>query len=239
MSPDLLDRSLRKYNKAVEGNPKLTKVYSKIANKTATYVDAKEFASLAGLNLADVTIEALVEAGAITEEDALKLIPGLLKGNHDRVTRVTEGVQKIVNEKAGVGLQPANVRFDTDRANSLARHLAGLGDVSEREGSIRLDVENNSLSIVDTSIKLNAMIQLAVGLEPTIYREYDGVGLHGGKDACQWCLERAGTWTYQEAVDNGVFQRHPGCGCTITYTTEKGTDVQTDWTTNTWTRITR
>ena len=54
-----------------------------------------------------------------------------------------------------------------------------------------------------------------MGFTQTVVREYDGVGLGNGTRPCNWCIGRAGTWTYEEAKENGVFERHTGCGCTI------------------------
>ena len=79
------------------------------------------------------------------------------------------------------------------------------------------------------------------GINVLVSREYDDVGVHttdkGGGDVCHWCLERCGTDVpYDEAYDMGMFERHPGCGCIITYTTKRGVVIQGkgDWETNRW-----
>ena len=109
--------------------------------------------------------------------------------------------------------------------------------------SITQDELNNALTdptitavqkYYDDFQRENAQLRAELGLETTVVRVYDGVGLKGGKEPCQWCMDREGVWTYDEAISNGVFERHPGCGCTIEYHTSKGTQRQTDWTTNTW-----
>ena len=78
---------------------------------------------------------------------------------------------------------------------------------------------------VDDAIRENVEISESVGMETVVIREYDGVGVHDGKTPCQWCLDRAGSWSYEDAQANGVWERHEGCGCTITYKTKKG-DIQ-------------
>lgn len=80
----------------------------------------------------------------------------------------------------------------------------------------------------------NAKLRDELGLETTVVRVYDGVGLKGGSEPCEWCISREGVYSCADAMDNGIFERHPGCGCTIEYHTSKGVDVQTDWTTNAW-----
>ena len=91
-----------------------------------------------------------------------------------------------------------------------------------------------SRKVHDESQKVNADNASGAGLEVRVSRTYDDVGLSGRRD-CQFCLDRECTnVTLDEAYEIGAFQRHPGCGCEITYTTEKGTKVQTDWTHNEW-----
>ena len=90
------------------------------------------------------------------------------------------------------------------------------------------------MKVADDCMKTNAENAQNVGLEVTVTRRYDGVGLDGGR-VCQWCLDRCGeNVPYQEAVSQGMFERHPGCGCELDYITERGIQRQTDWKTNTW-----
>lgn len=90
------------------------------------------------------------------------------------------------------------------------------------------------MRIADDNLKENASNAANVGFGTYVTRRYDGVGLDGGRE-CQWCLDRCGERVpYQEAVGRGMFERHPGCGCEIDYITERGTQRQTDWKTNTW-----
>ena len=93
---------------------------------------------------------------------------------------------------------------------------------------------NAVLKVADDCMKVNAENASKVGLETRVTRRYDGVGLSGGR-VCQWCLDRCGDDVpYKEAVNMGMFQRHPGCGCELLYHTEKGTQRQTNWKHNVW-----
>ena len=244
MIADLLEKSIRKFNTKISKSRKAQAIYKKAAEGIVTYKDAKEFASITGKSLADVLVDALTEYRGITEEEALELIPGLLRANHERVIPVINAAQRKVCEEAGVGLKPADIYFDTERANGLATHIRELisndrYEVKDFAGNIEVATDNFSLATVDNGVKYNAMVHYNAGLDAIVTREYDDVGVHNRKDPCEWCLSRAGTWSYADAMARGVFERHEGCGCTITYTTKKGTDVQTDWTTNTWTRVRR
>lgn len=84
-------------------------------------------------------------------------------------------------------------------------------------------VETDSRKYVDDSINYNAENANGVGLVVKVTRVYDGIGLHDGKQPCQWCIERCReNMTLQEAYNIGAFQRHDGCGCLIEYISKKG-----------------
>lgn len=89
-------------------------------------------------------------------------------------------------------------------------------------------------SNADRSMRQNAGNAEGAGLITKVIRTYDDVGLHGGKDRCEWCESREGEWTYEEALQKGVFERHPGCECEIEISTTKGDRRQSDWTHNEW-----
>lgn len=93
----------------------------------------------------------------------------------------------------------------------------------------------HSMKEADDAEKVNAETAENAGVITTVVRTYDDVGLHGGKDVCQWCKSREGTWDYQDAVRNGVFERHPGCECQIEVIYSKGARrVQTSGRNNAW-----
>lgn len=83
-------------------------------------------------------------------------------------------------------------------------------------------ISTDSAKISDDSLKENAEFADRAGLEVRVTRVYDGVGLSRERQ-CQWCLDRCGNeMTLAEAYERGAFQRHPGCGCIIEYTSAKG-----------------
>lgn len=104
----------------------------------------------------------------------------------------------------------------------------------DEAGKVVAAVTTMSQKVLDDSGKENMAAASSAGLETHVIRSYDDVGLHDGKDECEWCKSREGDWGYRDAIRNGVFERHPGCECTIDYVTEKGTQRQTNWQSNTW-----
>lgn len=106
--------------------------------------------------------------------------------------------------------------------------MASLDDLCKRT------MDTNSRKSVDDADRKGVSDAYNAGLETRVIRTYDDVGLHGGKDDCEFCKSREGDWSYKDAIQHGVFQRHPGCGCEIDYVTERGTKRQVDWKHNTW-----
>lgn len=83
-------------------------------------------------------------------------------------------------------------------------------------------LENVVQKVLDDSLRENASNAGGAGLEVRVTRTYDGKGLSGGRE-CHWCLDRCGeNMTLNEAYNKGAFQRHPGCGCIIEYTSRRG-----------------
>lgn len=83
-------------------------------------------------------------------------------------------------------------------------------------------VTAESMKIAADSLRRNAENASATGLEVTVTRTYDGVGLSNGRE-CKWCKDRECTnATLEEAYRIGAFQRHEGCECIIEYRSNKG-----------------
>ena len=202
---------LRTYGKQLRESKKLTE----IARKASTYADAQEFATVSAEALYDV-LGRFVDVFAMTCDEALAIFQGALKANYNVVSRICERVQSQINASAKVGLNALVPEFDAERARGLAMAITDASEVTA--DYVKGLIVNNSRSIVDETIRQNAEAQKNLGFETYIKREYDDVGLHDGKERCQWCLDRCGEWDdYQEALRAGAFERHPGCGCIITY----------------------
>lgn len=235
---DILREGLSRYDAAIAGNKKISDILQRIGTKSLTYPDALSFSSMTGLEMGDIITGLLVrEDSPLSEEDMTRLLDGLLKSNYGQVAEVIRDVQEIVNEDAEIGLKPLVPDYNLDRAQGIGKHISSIDDIASHVDKIQQLIENNSMSIVDEAIRLNAEAHTKAGLQATVIRKYDGVGLHDRKESCKFCLSRAGTFSYQEAVSKDVFRRHPGCGCEITYITGKRVQRQTKWESNTWTDV--
>lgn len=190
-------------------------ILKRLAADAASYQDAHDYAAEAAEVLCDV-LERFIDVSNIQQDEAIQILTAVLRANHDDVASVCRKVQQGLNAKAKAGLGALVPDFNMEKARGLA---IGITDAEEvTPDYFRRLVVNNSLSVVDETIRQNAEAQEAIGMYVHITRTYDDVGLHDGKDVCQWCMDREGDWdNYQEAYQAGCFERHPGCGCIINY----------------------
>lgn len=202
---------IRVYEKRLRDSPTI----KDMAARAATYKDAQGYATKTAEALLDV-INRFVDVTALTQDEALELFPAVLERNYTEVAQICAKVQQKINKSAGLGLKALEPEFNLEKAQGLATAITDAEEITQ--DYIRNLIINNSRSIVDDTVRINAEAESNMGLTVHITRRYDDVGLHDGKTPCQWCLDREGEWdSYPEAHAAGVFERHPGCGCVIEY----------------------
>lgn len=235
---DLYDNFVKAYNDSVKADKKLLALWNKAEKGAATYADADKYAVMIGDKMANAFNTAINEAGlaneVVTREVAVSVIPNMTKGIDKTVGGFAQRAQAAVNKRGGVGLSVLSNKHNQSRVDGLIEFISGR-QYSEVQEKMKQNIVNYSQSITTGTMKRNIRAQESVGIKAVVERIYDGVGLHDGKDPCEWCISRAGTWSYDDANKNGVFERHDGCGCTITYEIEGGNkQIQTEWEHNVW-----
>lgn len=206
-----VNQILRVYGKHLQKNVRL----KALAEKAWSYEDAHKFADEAANLLCDV-LKLYMDPATVTYDDAVRIFEATMQKNYSEVTKVCAKVQRGMYRNAGVGLNALTPEFNADKARGLATVVTESEEITD--DYLRNLVKNNALGVVDDMIRINSQASENVGLFVHIVRRYDDVGLHGGKDVCQWCMDREGEWdNYQEALAAGAFERHPGCGCMIDY----------------------
>lgn len=146
-----------------------------------------------------------------------------------------------MSSEAGVGLKARKSSYDPSAADAIAGAISGRDSIGEGIDAAKNDILLQSQKTADRTMQMNAEFQSRAGMQVLVSREYDNVGVHttdkGGKDDCQWCMSRCGSDVpYQEAYAKGMFERHPGCGCVITYKSARDTFTQGkgQWESNNW-----
>ena len=224
--------TIEKYEKKIAQDAKIAKWDAQARSGLNKWRAAQELASRTGMTAAEALLSDLLKEypdGKIPEEIAKTVAVPVVKRNYQTVSKVAEAAQTATNREAGIGLKALVPEFDKERAEGIAKNIASLDNLADHKELIKKEIVNNSRSIVDQTIKKNAEAHEAVGLYTVITRTYDDVGVRYRTEPCQWCLDREGTWThYSEAKADGVFERHPGCGCVIDYKVGKTHTISTN-----------
>lgn len=234
---EIIKKIARDFRVNVRSNTAIRPLQKKMLKGTATYLDADHYAletakalgkALAD-NLVDDTLSAAEYRAIISE-----VLPAGLEATYNTVSTFSEAVQRGLNERAKIGLKVVVPSMDSESVVALTTNAARAVKYSEAAAELNPGTMNFAQNVATKMMKDNAGFQQNVGYNIIVERKYDDVGVHNRKDPCQWCLDKEGVWEYDDALSNGVFERHPGCGCTIIYRSEKGPQIQTDWRSNTW-----
>ena len=200
-----------------------------------------------GVRSGQLSVNALqkgIADGIADQNDLINMLDGVFRENYQAVANASQTALKVANQAAGLGLNGSESDY-VNTAVQFADKLSGYDDISEGLNSLTNDIVLQSQRYADDSERRSAEFASDSGLEVLVTREYDDVGVHttdkGGGEVCHWCLDRCGIDVpYQEAYDRGMFERHPGCGCIITYKTKKRMFRQGkgDWEHNQWAEVT-
>lgn len=170
----------------------------------------------------------------LTSENALEALSSSMQLDRDLIAEIAQGVQQRMYERAGVKLRAIKAEYNADAIRGVAQSVSGYQDIHDPEAqrSIKELLQSYGMGTVDDTIRRNAPIAEAAGLEPQIIRTTEAHSTRTRRQIvrgrtytsqyevpCQWCQELAGTYTYvsRASMDDAIFRRHKGCRCTCTY----------------------
>lgn len=234
---DIVQKAKSVFLRLVENDTELIRLRKSIESGKADYEAAQKYSERSG-QLAKKAISQVSNGDlTITQE----ILNPILEANYQDVLNVASQAQNVIYETANVNLKPATVSYDNTYAEDISSKLESYDDVDEALNVMENTFISASQNYVDEIGRRSIKFMDESGINVLVSREYDDVGVHttdkGGGDVCHWCLERCGTDVpYDEAYEMGMFERHPGCGCIITYATKRGVVIQGkgDWETNRW-----
>lgn len=210
---DDVERIVRIYKNRVRKN----KMMKALAENAADFRDAARYAA-GSVDELTAAITAAGDIAGLQESELTELLDAGLRANHADVVRICRKVQRRINDRARLGIGTLTPEYDSRKAASVAQALT---EAAVTNDALLAQLKKAVLGVVDESIKRNFEAAGEIGLNARITRRYDNIGLRSGTkhaEDCQWCLAREGTWDkVDEAEAAGAFERHPGCGCVITY----------------------
>lgn len=208
-----VERVVRIYKNRVRKN----ELMKTLAENAADFRDAARYAA-GSVDELTAAITAAGDIAVLPESELTELLDAGLRANHADVVRICRKVQRKINDRARLGIGTLTPEYDRQAATDMAQALAERAATSD---ALSAQLKKAVLGVVDESIKRNFEAAGEIGLNVRITRRYDNIGLRSGTkhaEDCQWCLAREGTWdNVDEAEAAGAFERHPGCGCVITY----------------------
>lgn len=210
---DDVERIVRIYKNRVRKN----EMMKALAENAADFRDAARYAA-GSVDELTAAITAAGDIAGLQESELTELLDAGLRANHADVVRICRKVQRRINDRARLGIGTLTPEYDSRKAASVAQALT---EAAVTNDALLAQLKKAVLGVVDESIKRNFEAAGEIGLNVRITRRYDNIGLRSGTkhaEDCQWCLAREGTWdNVDEAEAAGAFERHPGCGCVITY----------------------
>lgn len=241
IGPELYEAIQADFRSGVNANIGVQKIMRKILKGKARQQDMANLADLLGkeaskalkvnLQLADMPNETLYW------NIAESTIQPLLVEAYKNVNYYATIQQDFEDKVEGVSVRIARGATPENRAREVMEMAVNCVTQKELDNALTDPAITAVRKYYDDFQKENARLRNELGLETTVVRVYDGIGLKDRTEPCAWCIAREGVFSYEDANRLGVFQRHPGCGCSIEYHTSKGVQTQTDWTANLWESI--
>jgi len=212
--PELLEKIQKSFDTDIRRNEQLQRIQEMVANGTATYEQAYQYAQVVGETLAQafemhISSETLPD-GHMYYNIANRVLNPTLSTNHDMVSRISAEIQEILNRKAGLGLRGIRPQINQMRIDSIIEKVVSEEVFDDVAWMLEEPIVNFTRSVVDDTIETNADFQYQAGLYPRIIR------ITKGSEVCEWCRALEGTYKYPD-VPRDVYRRHDRCECIVEY----------------------
>lgn len=227
--PAMLEGVRESFHGRLARDSRIMRVNGRIRDGTATLIDAHVYSQRVGTALSNalkehITLDTLPN-GELYYNIADRIITPTMMEDYEMVNDVAQNVQKIVDQKSGIGLGSARADFPKERIDGLIDKLVDPDvEVINRLVWLNEPIVNNSEAFFDDFVRENAEFRQKTGLKTTIMR----IPAPG---CCPWCAEMAGTWEYGTEPKD-IYRRHENCRCDVIYNSERS--YQDVWTKEAW-----
>lgn len=232
VSPEILEE-IEKHFDGFYRNPRVKRIYNKIIDGTATYLDMQTLSSLVAtymLNSAEAAYTDALERGKLPNDTLYenivnKTMMPTLKDGHGIITEACGYVQKDLNRKSGIKLDAVEPPFNEAKALGLVQAIANRNEVRLSQNVAVGLIDVFSRSIVDDFVQANCDFQKESGLDPQISRTRGA----NANSECSYCAERVYTGEYKGPnMPPEIFGRHRYCHCNVLYIPMNG-KIQDVW----------
>ena len=218
---DLLKKITNAFAKKYDDDITISVLEARLASEKATLEDAMTYAERVGEILANVYQETLSSSvlpnGKMYWNIAQKVIKEPLVNNYTLTANASMQAVDATNKRYGVNIKAQKPTLGSDRISNIANKVVQYDSYDDAAYMLGEPVKNFSRSVVDDTVHENADFQAKAGVDVKIVRTMTG------RETCDWCRARAGTYKYENVRDTGndVWQRHDYCDCRIEYVSSK------------------
>ena len=215
IAPILLKQIKDLYKRESENNERIEFLLARIKGGNANYIDAGQYADELGEILAKAYKESFVNLpdGKMYYNIAKRTVEPTMNDLHYEILDYAETVQSILNQQAGLGLEPIKPELEQNKIYGILNRLSHAETFDDIAWILNEPIKTFARSTVDDAIKANAEFHSKAGMSPKIVRKMAG-------NCCDWCKAVAGTYTYPN-VPHDVYRRHNRCRCTVDYVAGK------------------
>ena len=215
--PSLLEKIEKDFKAKVDADNEISRLFTKFADDKGTLHDvslyARRLGDLLSMTLQENLTEDVLPDGKMYYNIADRILNPMMRQNFNLTMEQALTIQKLVDAKSGIGLEPISADFPESRVKQIIDSLTEDTEFEVIKARMGEPVANCSHSFADDFIKANALYREKAGMRTYLKRT-----LVGG--ACPYCVRLAGTFDYNDAPDD-IYKRHDSCRCTVTFYSEK------------------
>lgn len=215
--PSLLEKIEKDFRAKVDADNEISRLFAKFADDKGTLHDvslyARRLGDLLSMTLQENLTEDVLPDGKMYYNIADRILNPMMRQNFNLTMEQALTIQKLIDAKSGIGLEPISADFPESRVKQIIDSLTEDTEFEVIKARMGEPVANCSHSFADDFIKANALYREKAGMRTYLKRT-----LVGG--ACPYCVRLAGTYDYGDAPDD-IYKRHDSCRCTVTFYSEK------------------
>lgn len=215
--PSLLEKIEKDFRAKVDADNEISRLFTKFDDGKGTLHDvslyARRLGDLLSMTLQENLTEDVLPDGKMYYNIADRILNPMMRQNFNLTMEQATIIQKMIDAKSGIGLEPIAADFPESRVKQIIDSLTEDTEFEVIKARMGEPVANCSHSFADDFIKANALYREKAGMRTYLKRT-----LVGG--ACPYCVRLAGTFDYNDAPDD-IYKRHDSCRCTVTFYSEK------------------
>ena len=114
----------------IERDPRLRKIRAKTAKGKATKADSFQYSRICSEIMSEELAKAVLDL-----DDREGICAALLRGNYEEIMQTADAIQRSIDEKQGIHMQPRRPAFPAERVQQAGMGSAGAGSRGTETGA--------------------------------------------------------------------------------------------------------